>query len=211
MRTKRTLAICGRHGQRKRAILLPVLALLMVIGLNAAIQPLVDEAAAPQAERCAADTVSGAVEEWLRGHPQENLAAVTRSADGAIQSIETDAQKISALQAELNRRIQQKLAEADTVTLRIPLGTLLGGNLLRERGPRMRVRFAYSSSAVCKLETRVASAGINQTVHEVWLSTEVSMHTMIPGCFRKIDTTVSFCIAQTVIVGRVPSVAFHSK
>ena len=55
-----------------------------------------------------------------------------------------------------------------------------------------------------EFDSQFSSAGLNQTIHRIWLRIEVPLRVVLPG--GQIETMVSsdYCVAETVIVGQVP-------
>lgn len=204
MHTKRR----RRRVVRKHWWKIPAIGLTVVLLwiFEQALSPLITAKIQQQAELLTTETVNRAIAQWMETDPDLNLTRVERDDSGDIVSIEADTARITQLQARLGLLIQQHMATAQPAPLRVAVGTLLGGNLLREWGPSITARFSFASSAHCTLENRFSSAGINQTVHEVWLHVEANVYAMIPGKKEPISTGVSYCIAQTVITGKVPSV-----
>ena len=49
------------------------------------------------------------------------------------------------------------------------------------------------------------SAGINQTLHQIMLKVTATVSAVIPAYTVTTDVTTNLCIAQTIIVGKVPT------
>ncbi len=202
MRTRR-----NRRGRRWIALLLAGAALIAV---DHRMTPVVSASVAQQAERQAGEVVSEAVRGWLDEAPDPAaLLTVTRGTDGAMQSMQADTAQLSRMQAELTLRIQHRLDDA-SVRIAVPLGTILGSNLLRDRGPRVTVRFAFASAAECRLDTQFDSTGINQTRFEVWLTVGVTARPLASDRWEPIRAELRYCVVQCVVAGAVPNVHLSS-
>ncbi len=161
-----------------------------------------------QAQENANRAVQEAAAELLETCDPAATLTVHRNDSGQIQSLTTDPVVLTRIQTTLHGLVQDRLDADASCTMKIPLGTLTGWSLLRERGPKVTVRFAAISAARCVVRNHFSEAGVNQTLHEVWLDAELTVYPMLRGAETE-TITVSCCLAQTVIVGQVPSVALR--
>jgi sporulation protein YunB len=97
-----------------------------------------------------------------------------------------------------------RAADSETLNISIPLGSLLGSNLLMGRGPAIPVQVKMLTSSFVRFENDLIATGINQSRHVIKLIANVDIDIMIP--LSTVSTTVEtdILIAETVIVGRVP-------
>lgn len=159
-----------------------------------------------QAQENANRAVQEAAAELLETCDPAEILTVHRNASGQIQSLTANPAVLARMQTMLYGLVQDRLNEDAACTMRVPLGTLTGWSLLRERGPEVTVRFASISAVRCTVRNHFSEAGVNQTLHEVWLDAELTVYPMLHGAEEE-TMMVSCCLAQTVIVGQVPSVA----
>lgn len=198
-----------RKGFRLRLGWMVPAAAAVIGGLLWMEQPL-DEMLVLRIRQQAVETVNAAVydaaEELLVQTDLAGTVEIRRDEAGRIVSLETDGAALASMQASLNRSVQKKLAAKAPDPLRVPVGTLLGWSLLRERGPAVTVHFALEPAVQCTLTGQFSEAGVNQTLHELWLEAEGTVYAMLPGHTAAETVTVRFCMAQTVIVGEVPAI-----
>jgi len=96
------------------------------------------------------------------------------------------------------------LNEADTSSLSIPLGTVIGGQLFHGLGPKIRVNIERIGSAETKIINEFSSAGINQTRQQVLLEVDASITVLVSTSHITTNVKSNYTIADTVIVGNVP-------
>lgn len=202
---------CQRRVRRRGCGYKIFLALALIFGLlvmlNERLGPIVQSAVAQQTAQVSVQTVNRAVQRVLDESPlPENYLSILRGTDGTIQSIDTDAASVNQLKTRLNLSIQQALGELENCSVAIPVGSLLGGNLFRGFGPKVHFRFTVTANAFCNLVSQFDSAGINQSRHTLSLAVTTEIYAMIPGRSEKNVTETTFPIAETVIVGKVPSI-----
>ena len=86
------------------------------------------------------------------------------------------------------------------------MGNFSGLVFLSNFGPDIPFSVESSQTVSCEFQSTFESAGINQTVHHITITVTVEL--LIYSPFRigeTVTTQSSFEIAQTVIVGTVPS------
>lgn len=190
---------------RKRKIFWLLLAAGILILLNIRLHPMLEAAVAQQAGQVSVQAINEVINQVIQEQPaQADYLSITRDQNGDIQSIDTNTQAINQLKSELNLKIQEKLSELGSCSVGVPIGTLIGGDLFRGIGPKIQIRFTVASNAFCDLINRFDSAGVNQTRHSLSLLVSTDVYAMIPGCSTTTKSETTFCVAETIIVGKVP-------
>ncbi|MFT3951366.1 MAG: sporulation protein YunB [Oscillospiraceae bacterium] len=157
-------------------------------------------------EQKAVQVISDQVEALLL---RENLSygdfvKVSKNADGAVTSIESNMLAVNLLQNEIASSINDRLSDTSHDTVKIASGTLIGANLLSGRGPDVTLKIHQTGSVEVHLHSTLTSAGINQTVHRITLTVSVEMSAVIPSYTTYVDVNTDYVLAETVIVGDVP-------
>ena len=123
--------------------------------------------------------------------------------DGSVVSVETNSPRLAKLSGDVASDAAVALTK-ERMTVRIPLGSLSGSALLSGKGPDVRVRLAISQKITCTVHGDFAESGINQTLHRVLLRVTVEVTALLPGAVRTFAVPTDVCVAETVIVGKVP-------
>ena len=127
---------------------------------------------------------------------EQALVEVDKAPDGTVSAIEINSVEVNRLKTRLTDAVANRLLSVPKQDVRIPLGTLLGWQIMAGRGPASFVQ----STIVDTLET----AGINQTQHRIFIRFTVEMSAILPGYSTSVTVENEVCIAQTLIVGKVP-------
>ncbi|WOC33528.1 MULTISPECIES: sporulation protein YunB [Caproicibacterium] len=183
--------------------------LLGFLGLDISIKPYMNTVAAYEAKNYAVQTVYAAVQNELaaKSVSYEHLVNITRSSDGAVQSISSDVEAQNTLQTQLTQTVQKAIRSQSHTTVWIPAGTLTGSSLLHGRGPGLPLKITLSGAVQTQLKSTFDSAGVNQTRHRLFLQVTVSLYTYMIGKDVSQQVAVEVPVAETVIVGEVPSIA----
>ena len=170
------------------------------------LRPMVAQAAQSQVQNTIVTIMDQAVAESLdNGSVEyEDLVSIQRNGQGEIISLTTDSGAMNQLRLELVSDVCQALDGIEISELKIPLGSLLDSELVWARGPYITARALWVGSVSAEYESDFSSAGVNQTIHQIWLDLSVPVTVLLPGESLAISVQTSICIAETVIVGQVP-------
>ena len=118
-------------------LLLRMIALLLLILsafflIDSRIRPVICSIAESQARNMVMQAVNDAVLESLgqEGLQYGDLVSIHKEETGRITSIETDVVKANRLQARIGNAIAQRISEAKSYEISIPIGSLSGSELL---------------------------------------------------------------------------------
>lgn len=194
----------------------PVLLTLAVAGLFAwgtvqvlewKLRPVVAQLAETQVQNTMTAVIELAVTEDLarRDVSYGDLIVIERDDSGAITALTTDMAQMNLLRAELTAAILEALEGVDVSSIQVPLGSLLDFEPLWARGPSLQVRAMTVGTIGAEFESEFTSAGVNQTMHRVWLAVTVPMTILLPGGELEVSVQTRLTVAETVIVGQVPN------
>lgn len=194
-----------RRKRLRRLLLLLLVALITVAACGLYLRRLSSEVALSDAIDVVTLAVSDSVYRVLERNDYDYDYFVTLETDdaGAISAITTNTAHINSFSAEFLRELVET-ARSDTLRIRVPLGNLLGSNLLLGKGPDVPVDIIMLTSSFVSYDNDLISTGINQSRHVITLKARVDVDILIP--WKTISTTVDcdVLIAETIILGRVP-------
>lgn len=127
-----------------------------------------------------------------------------KDADGNITAISANMARINTLSSEI---LQEVITATNSgmLDLNIPLGNLLGSNLLLGRGPNIPIKIVMLTSSYADFRNEMVSAGINQIKHQIILEVRVQIDVLMPWEVKSTEVVSEVLIAETVIVGKVPN------
>ena len=193
--------------RRSRLLLLLPLAILLLAGLAAGLylRALSRDIAISDARDAVTLAVNGCVSRMMRenDYGYDYFVTMEKDAAGNITAITTDTAHINALSSEIMQEIAHA-ADSEALDISIPLGSLLGSNLLMGRGPRIPVQVKMLTSSFIRFDSELVSTGINQSRHMIKLVANVDIDIMIPLATVSTAVETDILVADTVIVGQVP-------
>ena len=187
------------------AVALVVAASLIAL-LENKLRPVVAEIAAAQAQNTITAVVENAVTADLaaRQVSYTDFITIQRDEGGAITALTTDMARMNLLRAELTTAVLDALEEADISDIQVPLGSLFDLEPLWAKGPAIKARAMTVGTVRTEFDGQLTSAGVNQTLHRIWMEVEVPMTLLLPGGEVEVSVDTRLCVAETVIVGQVP-------
>ncbi len=202
----------GRHVQIKALVLIAMCLGFMVL-LNHQLRPIIESITTNEARIKSINTINKAVAEELsaNGVSYDNLVSVERNDSGKVLAITTNMIKMNELKAAVIMDVQNRLGDDSHSEVGVPLGTLLGNDLLHGRGPNVPLKLTLSGNVTADFKSSFESAGINQTKHQIYLDIHTSVYSFIPGFNTTTEVETNIPVAETIIVGEVPQMLANFK
>lgn len=140
----------------------------------------------------------------------DDLVSIISDDFGNISMIQANSLEINNLSKDLAQACEERISEYGATGVTIPMGTFTGIPLLVGRGPRLRVKMTPIGSVICKFVSHFETAGINQTVHKIYVNITANVSVVMPLSSRKFQAVQQVLISESVIVGQVPEVYLYS-
>lgn len=178
----------------------------LVVWTDIRIRPLIHDYGINHAKTVCTRAINESVSDLLvqKALAYDDLVTVEKKESGEIQSVEANATCVNRLKADITNTILDRLEQQDVRTLRIPLGTLTGSNLLSGRGPSLPIKIGITATTLTNIRSEFSSAGINQTCHQLFVELEVELFAALPGEPETVTVKSEFLLAETILVGEVP-------
>ena len=141
----------------------------------------------------------------------DKITIISRDDSGKVTSISTNSVLINNFANELDIKIGDMIEENDTFENKIFLSSLVGFDLFSGLGPKVPIRFEPLSVTHADIMHTFEETAINQTLHTILLSISIDIEILLPFAYSNITVESQMPIAQTLIVGSVPSTYFNKK
>ena len=140
----------------------------------------------------------------------DELVTIISDEFGNISMIQANSLEINNLSKDLALTCEERISEYGGKGVSIPVGTFTGIPLLVGLGPRINVKMTPIGSVYCKFNSKFETAGINQTVHKIYVNISASVSVIMPLSSRSFQAEQQVLISESVIVGQVPEVYLQS-
>jgi sporulation protein YunB len=186
-------------------ILLIIITLILII--KNTISPIFFNIAEAEAVRIANQAINEAVGEESNTINYEDLIMYKQNNEGNIVLMQPNIRKINQFSSNVSLKIQRKLEELRYKEVLIPMGKLLGLDILAGLGPYLKTRIIpYGFVQPPILMDSFHSAGINQTRHKIYIQVGVKLKLIIPFSRDIIELKAVIPITEVTILGNVPEV-----
>ena len=197
---------------RLRLFFAVVLIFLTVLSLlfRQLLEPVADELMAAQVNNEASDAVNVAIDEQIAAGElsYDKLVTIEKDALGNVTAIRSNMTEINRLKTGILFRIDEQLEGFSVEQLGVPAGSIFLPELFSGRGPKIPVRVLAVRASDANFRNEFSSAGINQTLHRIMLDIRVDVTILTWTGTREVTVDSSVAVAETVIVGTVPSTYF---
>ena len=179
----------------------------IVIYIDIRLKPVVREMAVARSRSIATRVISEAIHETVIDNDitYDDLISFEKATDGMISAVKTDIVKVNRLKSALSMDILDRLSDISEDELSIPRGSVINGDLFSGRGFKIKIKLMPIGSVATDITNSFESAGINQTLHRINMEVRAVISLILPTMSVNVDIVNTVCIAETVIVGRVPS------
>ncbi len=124
--------------------------------------------------------------------------------NGRITLIQADSIAMTELSYDLAVQIQSDIRNIEEEKILVPIGTILGSQILSQVGPRVRMKVLPLGTSKVGFTTEFVDAGINQTKYKIYLKVESQAKVIVPFSTNGIKIDTELLVAEAVIVGDVP-------
>ena len=200
--------------EKKRALRVFLL-LLLLAGTLFAAGRFLKRVAGDMALSDATDLITATVNDKINEKMSEGqysydyFVNLQKDKDGSVTAISANMARINTLSSEILQDVI-KSTDSGALDIEIPLGNLMGSNLLLGRGPKIPVKVIMLTSSYSDFKSELLSAGINQTKHQLVLEVRVQIDVLMPWEVRSTEVVTEVIIAETVLVGKVPEAYYTS-
>lgn len=177
-------------------------AVLFIHMINIRLGPILLELARAQTANHITTVVDTAVAEQSLSY--SDLVTLERTESGDIVALTSNMAQANTLRAHLLDQALKALNGVEALELEVPLGTVFDWDIFSGRGPGIDARVVYTGAAMAEFENEFSSAGINQTCHRIVFLINADISVLLPGQQFSTTVTTRVCVAETVIVGKVP-------
>ncbi|MCD7803707.1 MAG: hypothetical protein LUG23_06595 [Oscillospiraceae bacterium] len=195
------------NGNTGMAVMLILIAVVVLLFINAALKPVIMNMAESYGKMSVAKAVDEAVIELFENEDigYSDIVKLTFSDSGFVTAVEYNSAEINRIKLSLSNSLVSGLEKLRASKIKVPIGSLTGNAYLSGRGLSLRLRIMQSSVPVIEVISSFESEGINTVLHRIIIRITVETEAYLPPRRASFTLTQDFVIAQTIIVGDIPS------
>ena len=139
----------------------------------------------------------------------EDFSNIVRDQSGNVKMIQINNITVNSISSDVALRIQEELNKNHTGDFHIRLGSFTGLKIMSGRGPEIEIKMATAGNVETDLVSQFSHAGINQTLHRIYLNVKCRVSILTPYDTIEEDITNQVLLAEAVIVGEVPDTYYN--
>ena len=175
--------------------------------LRSRYREVVTELAETQVKNATSDLTNDAIAKQIANGviQYDRIVYFEKDLDGRITALKTNMSEINRLKTDILNIINDEILALDSADIGIPLGSLILPEFFSGKGPAIPVHILSIRNSDAAFESDFSQAGINQTLHQLTMLVSVDVAVLVMGETDSFTITSEVVVAQTVIVGDVPS------
>ncbi len=132
------------------------------------------------------------------------LLVVEKDQAGHVTSAHFNFAEVARIESMTTLRVQDVLTRLEERTIYVPALQAMGSAILATLGPSIPLHIKPLGSAQSEVEPIVETAGINQTVHILYLHITAQVSVVVPFITTPVRVETKIPIAYVVFIGNVP-------
>ena len=138
------------------------------------------------------------------GLTYDMLFDIVKDNDGKISMIKANSPEINKIARQIANLAQANLDSLGTQEIQISAGTFTGLALLMGFGPDVTIKITPIGMANCGFVSFFQSAGINQTLHKIYIDVYADVSIVTPIDQPTIQVKAEVLVCENLIVGEIP-------
>lgn len=134
----------------------------------------------------------------------DDLVEINRNSADEIVSVNYNSLHINKLRSELIKVSIEETQKIPVSYVYIPIGNITSIDILQNKGPKLKFTITPSSYVEADVESVFQNTGINQINHQIFINVKVTANALIPNYSTSVYSENKVCVAETVIIGKVP-------
>ena len=124
-----------------------------------------------------------------------------------VNIIKTNTRALNDIISHLTIVCNEKLKNIDDIKVKVPITWFGITSFFYDKGPSIDVSLSSMGSVSASYDSKFESSGINQTRHKIYLNVNVKVKIKVPFNSEVVDINCEIPVAETIIVGEIPSTA----
>ena len=189
-----------------RIILILIIAISVLLNTLKAIDPIFDSVCKDEAKEIVILEVNRITTDNMIKYENSDVINVVNDENGNIQLLQVNSVPLNNMISDIINDVQNSLNNNDIVSSYIPFGSITGIKWIAGSGPKIPIRISLSGTIDTKIRNEFNEAGINQTLHRLWLDITCNIAILTPYKVEETQVTNEIVLSENVIIGGVPTV-----
>lgn len=193
-------------------ILLLIVSLVLFFSFRSKYRDVIQDLAETSVRNTTSDLTNDAISRQVEnGNIQyDRIVYFEKDLNGRITALKTNIGEINHLKTDILNIVNSQILALDSSDIGIPLGNLFLPELFSGKGPVIPVHILSIRNSEASFSSNFCQAGINQTLHQLIMTVDVDASVLVLGQTSTFSVSSQVVVAETIIVGDVPSTFIQS-
>lgn len=141
----------------------------------------------------------------------DKLIEYKLDSDGKIIAVNANVSVMNKLNNSISEALFEKMTNLEHIFIKLPLGSFLSSNFFSGVGPEIPVEVVLLNRINTEYHTDFSSTGINQSRHRIVINVTCDIGILSRLSNNVHTVNVEVPIAETIIIGNVPTTYFDFK
>lgn len=192
-----------------KIVVIVAIAMVTANQIIRAIEPIMDKQCITIAKSIATKISNEQATVVMSNYKYGDLCNVSKDNNGNISMISANVITVNEIISDVAIKIQEELNKEENNSYNIRLGTLTGLKLLSGTGPNINVKVETIGNLDTDLRSEFEEAGINQTLHRLYLQVECNVIILTPYSTKEEKIVNQVLLAEAVIIGTTPNTYYN--
>lgn len=214
---KLNISIWNQNSNKDNKIKLKIVKITIIILIASftfmrsieAIKPIMDKQCENIAKSVATKISNEQATIVMSRYSYDDLCNVSKDVNGNISMISSNVITINEIISDVAIKIQEELNKKENSSFKIKLGSLTGTRILSGRGPDINIKLQVIGNLDTDLRSEFEEAGINQTLHRMYLQVECNVIILTPFKTTEEKIINQVLLAEAVIIGTTPNTYYN--
>lgn len=199
----------SKNAKKIKIVAIAVIAVFAAILIIKAIEPVINKQSIVVAKSIATKISNEQATAVMANYKYQDLCSIEKDENGNIRMIKSNIIPVNEITSDIAVKIQDELNKTQDGEVFIRLGTLTGSKLLSGRGPKINFKIVTIGNVETDLKSEFSSAGINQTLHRIYLQVKCKVIVLTPFSSIEEEIINQVLLAEAVIVGNIPNTYYN--
>ncbi len=195
--------------KKLKVSLIVIIAIITMIRGIKSIEPSFNRICEKEANGIATKITNNKATEVMKKYEYDDLVTIMKDENGNVNMVKANIIPINKIISDVAVEIQNELENISNEDVEIRLGSFTGSRILSGRGPSIKFKIFSVGDVLTDFKSEFKSAGINQTLHRMYLEVKCNVSILTP--FNSIDRQITnqVIIGENIIVGTTPNTYYN--
>lgn len=168
------------------------------------IAPVITDVVTESTRMRVSESIDDMTEKQLYEVSYDDLVISRYDSDGEVVFVQINSVNVNLFARRVTSLIRGEMETFEQAGIDIPIGTATGIPLLSDLGPAITLNVLNLGVVDAEFHSEFTSAGINQTLHRLYMKVVVNMKIVLPGYSLAFDNSSWVIICENILSGDVP-------